>query len=239
MSFEAAAWAIKQKTKTATDKLVLIVLADCHNLDSNACFPSYPYIAKHAQCCERQVQRSILSLEKDGLIFVQRAAGKSHNYLLQISTLDNLSPLTNDTKPQTFDTKPQTSCPDTLDTMSTKPGSNQEVISNKPRKRSTKKTKLPTDFQLSAELATKATIYWQDKQREDLCHRVQEIFDQFLTHHIQHGKTMACWNSAWKTWYTNAVKFERKPHDFIDYDKQKRDAREEYIRDRFDPLKDF
>lgn len=130
MSFEAAAWAIKQRTKTATDKLVLIVLADCHNRESGACFPSYKYIAEHAQCSERQVGRSIQNLEESGLITAEKKAGKSHNYQLIITTPDNLSPPTIETRPPTFEAEPPTLCPTTPDTMSYEPVSNQE---KKPR----------------------------------------------------------------------------------------------------------
>ena len=77
----------------------------------------------------------------------------------------------------------------------------------KPRKKT--KTKLPTDFLLTHSLSDMAFNYWSSKNRSDL--DPQEEFNNFTNHHRARGSTMACWESAWKTWYGNAVKFSKPP----------------------------
>jgi len=95
---------------------------------------------------------------------------------------------------------------------------NQLVISpkakTKPKTKNAKnkpKTKLPNDFELTQERGIKAMKYWQKKNRRDLNPRLKDIFDKFKNHHIQHGSSMANWEAAWQTWYTNAPDFEKKP----------------------------
>jgi len=80
MSFEAAAWAIKQSPETQTDKLVLIALCDCYNKHNSRCDPSNTFLAKSAMCSERYVSESLSRLERDGYITITRRAGRRNNY---------------------------------------------------------------------------------------------------------------------------------------------------------------
>ncbi len=209
MSFEAAAWAIKQKTKTATEKLVLITLADCQNAETNLCYPSIPYIAEHSLCSDRQAKRCIQSLEDQGLISVQRETGKSNHYSLNLQGGDKMSPVTSGEKTSDIQGKTSdTHVPRLVTPMSPKPVNNQEI---KPVSKTKKKTKIPDDFELTPERGLRAKKYWESKQRPDLVARGFEIWGQFINHHKQHGNTMADWDCAWQTWYTNAVKFEKPP----------------------------
>lgn len=79
----------------------------------------------------------------------------------------------------------------------------------KPKKSPPRKTRLPDDFLLTPERASRACDHWQTKSRGDLS--ALDEFDKFRNHHTQHGKAMACWESAWRTWYANAVTFSRPP----------------------------
>ena len=81
---------------------------------------------------------------------------------------------------------------------------NQSIV---PAKAGKKKTSLSDDFILTTGRAGLAIKYWDGKGRTDL--DVREIFDQFVTYCKANGKTYAEWESAWQTWYVNAVKFER------------------------------
>lgn len=80
MSFEAAAWAIKQSPETQTDKLVLIALCDCFNKHNSRCDPSNTFLAKAAMCSERYVSESLSRLERDGYISITRRPGRRNNY---------------------------------------------------------------------------------------------------------------------------------------------------------------
>ena len=71
MSFQAMAWAIKQKTPTTTSKLVLLVLANYAD-DSNSCYPSHDHISTICHCSRRSIVTHIKELEKNGLIEVIR-----------------------------------------------------------------------------------------------------------------------------------------------------------------------
>jgi hypothetical protein len=85
------------------------------------------------------------------------------------------------------------------------------IIETQPlaKARSIKKTKMPDDFILTTKRANLAILYWSNLNREDLDVRGQ--FAEFQNHHKQHGKTMADWDAAWVTWYTNAPKFNKAP----------------------------
>lgn len=116
MSFEAAAWAIKQSPELATEKLILIALADCHNRDTGRCDPSLATLSEVALCSSRTAIRAIDSLEKQGFISTIKESGKRTNYVLLINkttdihdTCDNVSPLTEShTTPDTHVTGPLT-----------------------------------------------------------------------------------------------------------------------------------
>lgn len=84
-----------------------------------------------------------------------------------------------------------------------------EISKSEKKKSSPRRRKLPNDFLLTEERATAAQTYWLGVGRADLV--AQFEFEKFLNHHRQHGKAMACWESAWRTWYTNAVQFNKAP----------------------------
>ena len=129
MSFEAAAWAIKQAPKLPTEKLILIALSDYHNKDTGRCDPSLLSLASIGLCSERTAMRAIDSLNKQGFISTHKELGKRTKYQLIFDrtpdthvTRDNLSPVT-----------PMTLTPDTHVTPPLTPMSPEPVItSNKP-----------------------------------------------------------------------------------------------------------
>jgi len=70
-----------------------------------------------------------------------------------------------------------------------------------------RKTSLPDDFALTDDRLNAAARHWQTKNRTDL--NPHDEFENFLNHHQAHGKAMADWDAAWRTWFTNAVKFSK------------------------------
>jgi hypothetical protein len=58
-----------------TEKLVLLVLADCHNDETGRCFPGLAYLSTVTGLNKRSVQRAVHKLEAAGVIRVQRGAG--------------------------------------------------------------------------------------------------------------------------------------------------------------------
>ena len=102
MSFEAAAWAIKAETGNSTQKLVLIIIADCISGETGIGWPSVDYIAKHCMCSPASVRRAIKNLVAQGLLNVEEKKGRSNiyrvnEYPLQIDTpIQNATPISND-----------------------------------------------------------------------------------------------------------------------------------------------
>ena len=69
MSFEAAAWAISTDLVTSVyQRAVLIILADCHNADTNICNPSFKFIARRACISDSTVSKTIRELKDLGLL---------------------------------------------------------------------------------------------------------------------------------------------------------------------------
>lgn len=63
----------------ATDKAVLLILANHADNEGKHCFPSVPTIAKKSWASERSVQRSLKSLETCGYLKIQRGTGHVHS----------------------------------------------------------------------------------------------------------------------------------------------------------------
>ncbi|MDB4726420.1 hypothetical protein OAF54_03195 [bacterium] len=67
-----------------------------------------------------------------------------------------------------------------------------------------RKTSWSDSFIPSKENATK---YWKDKGRSDLSY--DEQMDKFKTFCLANGKTYVDWESGWRTWYCNAIKYNK------------------------------
>lgn len=85
MSFEAFAWAARQKV-TSTQKLVLLMLAERHNKDTGHCRPSHDKLAEDCGLSRRSVIDQIQKLAEAGYITIlARANGNvrlANQYLL-------------------------------------------------------------------------------------------------------------------------------------------------------------
>lgn len=70
------------------------------------------------------------------------------------------------------------------------------------------RTRIPENFP-NEEAQRRAQAFWTEKGRLDLAHSVRDQAEQFRAHHTAHGKTMADWPAAWRTWVHNALQFNR------------------------------
>ena len=77
-----------------------------------------------------------------------------------------------------------------------------------PPKRGKCKSQWPKDFIPSKVAAEK---YWSDRDRQDL--NYDDEAQQFKDWCIANGKKYLDWEAAWRTRYTNAVKYNKKPFD--------------------------
>lgn len=69
---------------------------------------------------------------------------------------------------------------------------------------------VPDGFPFEPDLSW-ATDLWAKRGRTDLLAGMDDQAAQFRDHHQQHGKSMADWPAAWRTWARNALKFTRAP----------------------------
>ena len=67
MSFNAMAWAVRQKLP-CTQKIVLLMLADRHNSDTGRCDPSHDRLASDCGLTRRSVMDQLAKLDKAGFI---------------------------------------------------------------------------------------------------------------------------------------------------------------------------
>jgi len=89
LSHEATNWASKVRGISPMQKLVLMLMADCHNGHTRECFPSLDTLAEDACACRRTVIRAIHGLEAAGLISVKKQGGKSNRYILHTSATES------------------------------------------------------------------------------------------------------------------------------------------------------
>lgn len=69
---------------------------------------------------------------------------------------------------------------------------------------------IPENFP-TAEGLLAACAYWAERDRGDLV--AADEARAFTAHHKSHGSRMADWGQAWVTWYSKAIKFNRKPNN--------------------------
>jgi len=90
---------------------------------------------------------------------------------------------------------------------------NQEPSKEKQTKRKPKprQTSLPKDFIWNETRQASAINYWNKHGRGDLSAKAEQIFENFLNHCIAKASVYADWDAAWRTWYSKAPQFERRP----------------------------
>ena len=88
MSFQAIAWAVRQKLP-CTQKIVLVMLADRHNGDTGRCDPSHDRLAGDCGLTRRSVMDQLAKLDSAGFIRTHhRVIGKlkaSNQYTLMLA----------------------------------------------------------------------------------------------------------------------------------------------------------
>jgi len=75
--------------------------------------------------------------------------------------------------------------------------------------RSKSKSRLP-DLCPSEKGMHDAKAFWAVHARFDLVQAIEAQADQFRDHHLKNGSLFADWDAAWRTWYRNALKFNRE-----------------------------
>jgi DNA-binding transcriptional regulator YhcF (GntR family) len=115
MSFQAMAWAVKQKTESPISKLILLMICNYADEEGN-CYPSQEHLADLCQCSRVSVNKHIQELRKKNYIsIIKKANGQFvyNNYhvnMLNIGFVNNIDseckPVLHNTIKNTINNKP-------------------------------------------------------------------------------------------------------------------------------------
>lgn len=130
MSAKATFWAWKQRGLSASEKLVLLCLSDCHNGNTGRCDPSVTYISDNTGLHRETVMKAINTVESKRRIKVEKRQGKRTNFFLLIDDAEDKTSTENHTSTEkhTGTEIPTTTSPEIPTTPVGKPG--HEPISN-------------------------------------------------------------------------------------------------------------
>lgn len=169
----------------ASDKLVLLALADCAN-DEGGCWPSMATLVKKCSKGERTVQASIKSLVDGGHITRDERPGKGCFYT--VHPRNNCAPAKS-APPQKLTKTPAKSA-------------------DKPSRTIIKHTKraLPADWKpepFGPDSQCFAIVAaWSPKELETQ-------IEHFSAHHRGKGNRFLDWQDVWKTWVLNSRRFAK------------------------------
>lgn len=97
MSLDALRWAMSRRLEDASSKLLLIVLADCHNGETGRCDPSLDYICERGCLSRTTAKAKIQELIEMGLVtrvarFGPNGAQRSSAFCLHLDRGDGYTP---------------------------------------------------------------------------------------------------------------------------------------------------
>lgn len=81
-----------------------------------------------------------------------------------------------------------------------------------PKAKQKTKRSIPDHFPLKQDLDW-ANYLWIQRGRVDLATGVQDEINKFRDHHTAKGTASADWSASWRTWATNAIKFNNGGHN--------------------------
>lgn len=172
-------WAIELRDLSSSEKLVLMLLANRHNKDSGLCYPSMTRISEEGGMARRTVMRAVKSLEKKGLLTIEKTFGKTHHYRLHTSA--TVAPVTESHQCQRV-TPPVTESHNTCDTVSHEP--------KRTRKKPKEGFKPPTVSEVAA--------YCSERNNGI---NAQKFVDHYEANGWMRGKNkIKCWKACVRTW---------------------------------------
>ena len=203
MSVQVLAFVMELYVPKPGPKLVLMSLANHASKDTWECWPSQETIAKETSLGVRSIRRHVQWLEENG--YIKRYQDRKPDGTYEV---DQYEIIQRQVWPPDKLTDGQ-NVPQPADKMAAKPVS--LTCQQKGREKPTKKrTSLPDDFP-NTEAESKAEAYWQKNSRTDLCLVTER--ELFRAHHERKAELCASWDAAWRTWYVNAIKFNKPPRD--------------------------
>lgn len=195
MSFQAMAWAVKQKTGDALGRCLLLTLANYAD-EHGKCWPSLSRLADDCEMHRATVIRKLEALRDLGLVAREQKetpAGTYNVYTLSLTA----TPSRTEQLPQSHTATPLVAQSDPI--LSLEPI--KEPITKEARKRA---APIPEGFPFETD------IRWTLKEHPKLSPWDEAA--KFRDYALAHRKTYADWQAAWRTWCRNAERWsaERK-----------------------------
>jgi hypothetical protein len=189
MSFQAMAWAVKQKTGDPLAKLLLLVLANYAD-ERNESWPSMVRLADETQMSKRSVVNKLAELETQGLLTKRTEltpmGAISHNVYRLKLVVHDVHPVVHDVQ--------DGSAPDAPNTI------NEPITSPK----RTRLTALPEDWEPSAALYSWAVQAFPNLD-------VNNEAARFRDYWLGNGKAHANWDATFRNWCRRSVTYQRSP----------------------------
>lgn len=206
MSMEVMINVLYHSKASATDKVVLLGIANHHG-DGGA-WPSLETLGRYANVSERQVSRSIKTLEELGELSIDHNRGlnvgrnKTNRYWINVTC----PPECDGTMNHRIDGQTHlTRRVDTSDIDGQTDMSGEPVI--EPIKEPIRKaTKISVPFPV-----TKEMMEWFNEAKLPVDYILQN--DLFVDYYLANGKTHKDWAAAWRNWMRKAAEYQKKPWD--------------------------
>lgn len=202
MSVEVMVLALYHSKASATDKVVLLGIANHHG-DGGA-WPSLETLARYANVSERQVSRSIKVLEDLGELKIDHNRGlnagrnKTNRYWINLSCPPECDGSMNHRVDGKTHLTPRVDISD-ADGVTDMSG---EPVIEPVKKPLTKSTKIDPNFQVTEDMKSWAT---ENKLAIDLNAQT----NQFIDYHTAKGSLMKDWVAAWRTWMRKAAEWQK------------------------------
>ena len=203
MSHYMTALAMKQPGLKPAAKIVLFWLADHHNGETGACFPSLKTLETECEMNRTTIIRHLSSLERDGLIERIR---RTRDNKSQTSTtyILRLQPVAERDSPCCKTQQPPVAKRDPNNLVNINLGHEPLFGAKTPKQRKVKRSiSLPDGWAPSdqnIEDAMKRGFTTEETNNEA---------EQFRNYHQSKGSAFKDWDAAWRTWLGNAKKFAR------------------------------
>lgn len=200
MSVDATRWAWQQSNVTPAEKLVLLALADRAD-EQHRCYPSTVRLVKDTRLYRETIFEATESLERLGLIKINRQSGLHHIYTLlgveerhanRSEKADRYGKADRSEKADGTSRKKPTA------TSRKKPTENLplNLPLNRPEVERARAGRLPVNW-----IPDKTTQEWTQKHRPDLPY--MEVLEAFRDYWAAVPGQRGCkldWNAAWRTW---------------------------------------
>lgn len=208
MSVEVMVLALYHSKASATDKVVLLGIANHHG-DGGA-WPSLETLARYANVSERQVSRSIKVLEDLGEVKIDHNRGlnagrnKTNRYWINLSCPPECDGSMNHRIDGKTYLTPRVDISD-ADGMTDMSG---EPVIEPVKKPLNQKSKISEQFTVTQDM-----LDWINQKGYAI--NVQQETENFIDHHIAKGSSMVNWVAAWRTWMRNSAKWDKPAHERV------------------------